>query len=72
MAYKEMKTYFAQGNIMNFEYFWDINQKLWILYPIDNLGNRIESDENDNPIEAMYFNNKKELTNWLKILKQLL
>lgn len=46
-----------------FEYFYDKNQKLWVLYPIDSEGNRIEWDANDNPIEAEYFNNKKELLN---------
>ena len=56
-----MKTYIKNG----FEFFYDKSQKQWVLYPIDNLGNRIEWDKNDNPIEAKYFNNKTELNNWL-------
>ena len=56
-----MKTYTKNG----FEYFYDKSQKQWVLYPIDNLGNRIEWDKNYNPIEAQYFNNKTELNNWL-------
>jgi hypothetical protein len=56
-----MKTYITNG----FEYFYDKNQKQWVLYPIDNLGNRIEWDKNDNPIEAIYSNNRKELNKWL-------
>jgi len=56
-----MKTYITNGN----EYFYDKYQKQWVLYPIDNLGNRIEWDVNDNPIEAMYFNNRKELRMFL-------
>jgi hypothetical protein len=48
-----------------FEYFWDRNQRLWILYPIDENKNRIEWDSNDNPIECQYFNNKKELKQFL-------
>lgn len=56
-----MKTYIKNG----FEYFYDKSQKQWVLYPIDNLGNRIEWDKNDNPIEARYFNNRKELNKWL-------
>ena len=56
-----MKTYIKNG----FEFFYDTSQKQWVLYPIDNLGNRIEWDKNDNPIEAQYFNNKTELNNWL-------
>ena len=58
---REMKTYIKNG----FEFFYDNNQKQWVLYPVDNLGNRIEWDENDNPIEARYFNNRKELNKWL-------
>lgn len=46
-----------------FEYFYDRNQKLWVLYPIDLNGNRIEWDANDNPIEAEYFVNKNEVLN---------
>jgi hypothetical protein len=56
-----MKTYNKKG----FEYFYDTSQKQWVLYPIDNLGNRIEWDKNDNAIEAIYFNNRKELNKWL-------
>lgn len=48
-----------------FEYFWDKNQKLWVLYTIDENKNRIEWYENDNPIECQYFNNKKELNKFL-------
>ena len=56
-----MKTYIKNG----FEYFYDKSQKQWVLYPIDNLGNRIEWDENDNPIESKYFNNKTEVNIFL-------
>jgi hypothetical protein len=56
-----MKTYIKNG----FEFFYDKSQKQWVVYPIDNLGNRIEWDKNDNPIEAQYFNNKTEFNNWL-------
>lgn len=56
-----MKTYITKG----FEYFYDKYQKQWVLYPIDKLGNRIEWDKNETPIEARYFNNKIELNNWL-------
>jgi hypothetical protein len=56
-----MKTYTKKG----FDFFYDTCQKQWVLYPIDKLGNRIEWDKNDNPIEAIYFNNRKELNNWL-------
>lgn len=54
---KEMKSYKLNG----FEYFYDRVEKHWVLYPIDKEDNRIEWDENDKPIEAEYFNNKKEL-----------
>ncbi len=56
-----MKTYTEKG----FEYFYDRFTKLWVLYPVDSLGNRIEWDENDNPIESQYFNNKPELKSFL-------
>ena len=56
-----MKAYQFNG----FEYFYDNIQRLWVLYPIDSEGLRIEWDANENPIEAQYFNNKKELTNFL-------
>lgn len=56
-----IKTYIKNG----FEYFYDKSQKQWVLYPIDNLGNRIEWDENDNPIESKYFNNKTEVNIFL-------
>jgi hypothetical protein len=56
-----MKTYCKN----KYEYFYDKTQKQWVLYPIDFLGNRIEWDENDNPIESKYFNNIKELNKWL-------
>lgn len=56
-----MKTHNKNG----FEYFYDKYQKQWVIYPIDKSGNRIEWDENDNPIEAQYFNNKTEIDNWL-------
>jgi len=52
-----MKTYKTK----NFEYWFDNLCKHWVLYPIDNLGNRIEWDKNDNPIESSYFKNKKQL-----------
>jgi hypothetical protein len=62
MAYKEMKTYILNG----YEYFYDRYNKHWVLYPVDNLGNRIEWDKYDNPIEANYFYNKTDFNNFLK------
>jgi len=56
-----MKAYTKNG----FKFFYDKHQKLWVLYPVDHLGNRIEWDENDKPIEADYFNNKTELNAFL-------
>jgi hypothetical protein len=56
-----MKTYIENG----FEYFYDRFQKHWVLYPINELGNRIEWDANDNPIESMYFNNKQEIKSFI-------
>ena len=56
-----MKSYTKNG----YKFFYDRYQKLWIVYPIDNIGNRIEWDVNDNPIEAKYFINRKELNNYL-------
>ena len=56
-----MKSYIKNG----FEFFYDKHQKQWILYPVDSLGNRIEWDESDNPIEAQYFNNKTELNKYI-------
>lgn len=61
-----MKAYTKNG----FEYFYDKNQKLWVVYQVDDLGNRIEWDENDNPIESQYFNNKKELNKLLSSPKE--
>jgi hypothetical protein len=58
-----MKAYAKNG----FEYFYDKFQKLWVLYPIDADGNRIEWDSNDNPIEAQYFNNKTEVLNFINL-----
>lgn len=52
-----MKTTIKNG----FEFFYDRYQKLWVLYPVDSDGNRIEWDADDNPIEVQYFNNKIEL-----------
>lgn len=52
-----MKAYQHNG----FEFFYDKHQRQWVLYPIDEKGNRIEHDTNDKPIEAEYFNNKKEV-----------
>lgn len=49
----------------SFEYFWDKNQRLWVLYPVDENKNRIEWDSNDDPIECQYFNNKTELKEFL-------
>lgn len=48
-----------------FEYWWDKSTRNWVLYPIDENGNRIEWDDNDNPIEALYFPNKKRLEEYL-------
>ena len=59
-----MKTY--QKN--NHEYFYDINQRLWVMYPIDINGLRIEWDINDNPIEVLYFVNKNQLNYYLQNL----
>ena len=61
-----MKEYIKNG----FKFFYDKHQKLWVLYPIDNLGNRIEWDKNNKPIEADYFNNKTELNAFLNSNKQ--
>lgn len=49
-----------------YEFFYDRYQKLWVLYPINETGERVEWDENDEPIEAQYFNNKTEINNFLK------
>ena len=59
-----MKTY--QKN--NHEYFYDINQRLWVMYPIDINGLRIEWDIKDNPIEVLYFVNKNQLNYYLQNL----
>jgi ADP-ribose pyrophosphatase YjhB (NUDIX family) len=64
---KVMKAFQKNG----YEYFYDIYQKQWILYPIDINGNRIEWDENDNPIESKYFNKKLELNYFLITNKKL-
>lgn len=58
-----MKSYIKNG----FEYFYDKYSKHWVLYPIDSSGDRIEWDENDNPIESQYFNNKTEVDNFFKL-----
>lgn len=58
-----MKAYQSNG----FEYFFDKNIRQWILYPIDDNGNRIEHDIFDEPIESKYFNNKTEITNFLSL-----
>jgi hypothetical protein len=47
------------------EYWWDKSTKNWVLYPIDENGDRIEWDSNDNPIEALYFPNRKKLEEYL-------
>jgi len=47
-----MKTYTKNG----FEYFYDTNCRQWVLYPIDNLGNRIEWDANNKPELNNYLN----------------
>lgn len=57
----EMQLYKKDG----FAYFWDRNIRLWTCYPIDNEGNRIEWDENENPIECEYFPNKNRLDYFL-------
>lgn len=57
----EMRVY----TLKNFSFFWDRLQRQWVLYPIDSEGLRIEWDDNDEPIEAEYFNNKKDLLKWL-------
>ena len=59
-----MKTYQQSG----FEFFFDINIRLWILYPIDVKGNRIEHDSVGNPIEVEYFVNRTHLNNYLQNL----
>ena len=48
-----MKTYIKKG----FEYFYDRYQKQWVMYSVDNNGERIEFDKYDNAIECLYFNN---------------
>ena len=57
-----MNTYQKSG----FEFFFDTNIRLWILYPIDEIGNRIEHDSEENPIEVLYFVNRKHINSWLK------
>ncbi len=52
-----MKCYQKNG----FEFFYDRNQKHWVLYPVDSDGLRIEWDKHDNPLEAEYFTKKEEL-----------
>jgi hypothetical protein len=52
-----MKTYIKH----QFEYFYDKYQRQWVMYPVDNQGERVEWDKNDNPIECTYFNNIKEI-----------
>ena len=59
-----MKIYIIKG----YSYFYDKFEKHWVLYPIDEFNNRIEWDENENPIESQYFNNKTELILYLKTL----
>lgn len=59
-----MKAYIKNG----YEYFYDTNIRLWTLYPVDQQGDRIEWDKNDNPIEAQYFNNRKELNKFFEQL----
>lgn len=48
-----------------FEWFYDPHQRQWVVYPVDAHGERIEWDAADNPIECKYFNNRRELSNWL-------
>lgn len=57
-----MRAYTKNG----FEYFYDRYQKLWVLYPVDKNGNRIEWDKNDNPIEAQYFITRDQVEEFLK------
>lgn len=57
-----MKAYVKKG----YEYFYDTNIRSWTLYPVDEKGNRIEWDKNDNPIEAKYFYNRKELNKFFE------
>jgi len=52
-----MKVYIKNG----YQCFYDRYQKLWIVYPVDSVGNRIEWDIDNNPIEVKYFNNKTEM-----------
>lgn len=52
--------------LKNFSFFWDRLQRQWVLYPVDSDGLRIEWDDNDEPIEAQYFNNKKDLLKWIQ------
>jgi hypothetical protein len=50
----------------DFEFFYDTRQRQWVLYPINKIGERVDWDENENPIEAQYFNNREELNKFLK------
>jgi len=57
-----MKSYQKNG----YEYFYDRYQRHWVVYPIDADGNRVEWDIDDNPIEASYFLNKRDLDYFFK------
>lgn len=49
----------------NYLYFYDNSIRSWVAYPVDDKGDRIEFDSNENFIEANYFANKSQLDTWL-------
>lgn len=61
-----MKLYIKNG----FGYFWDAFRREWVLYPVNEEGERIEWDADGDPIEAEYFFNKTELLKFLENQKK--
>ena len=61
-----MKIYIKNG----FGYFWDAFRREWVLYPVNENGERVEWDENGEPIEAEYFPNKTDLNIFFKKIKK--
>ena len=58
-----MKTYNKNG----FEYFYDNHIRLWVIYPIDTNGFRIEHNPQGRILESDYFHNKKQLEEFLLV-----
>ena len=59
-----MKTYQDNG----YQYFFDKSIKSWILYPVNENGNRIESNDDHDFLESEYFTNKNHM---IKVYPQL-